>query len=227
MMPRTTYEQKLQRLKDEVVVMGGMVEDAIADTVAALVARDMEASRRVMAGDRAINRLRFDLESSALTLVATQQPVAKDLRLIAAVLEITTELERIGDYAKGIGKINILMGEEPLIKPLIDIPRMAELVQSMIHRALDAFVRLDVEAARAIPPEDDQVDALYNQIYRELLTIMMGHPDTIDQASYLLWAAHNLERAADRVINICERVVFTETGLFGEMDHDDGMAATN
>jgi phosphate transport system protein len=134
-------------------------------------------------------------------------------------------LERIGDYAKGISKINLMIGEEPLIKPLVDLPWMAEKARDMLHRALEAFVKRDVDLACAIPAEDDEVDALYNQVYRELLTLIMADPRTIDQATYLLWAAHNLERAADRVINICERVVFTVTGKLMEMDVEEGAAS--
>jgi phosphate transport system protein len=144
--------------------------------------------------------------------------MAKDMRTLAGVLEIVTELERMGDYAKGIAKICVLIGHEPLIKPLIDVPLMAEKTRSMLQRALDAFVRQDVELARKIPAQDDEVDDLYNQVYRELLTLIMSNPKNIDQATYLLWVAHNLERTADRVINICERVVFTETGELREFE---------
>jgi phosphate transport system protein len=144
--------------------------------------------------------------------------MARDVRTLAAVLELSTELERIGDYAKGIARINLMIGEGPLIKPLIDIPRMAEKARGMLHRALDAFVRQDAALARAIPAEDDEVDALFNQVYRELMTFIMANPRNIDQVNHLLWAAHNLERAADRVTNICERVIFTVTGEMMEMD---------
>jgi phosphate transport system protein len=224
-MPRPILEQKLKALTDDMLVLGSMVEKAICESVEVLRDQDLEAARRLVANDREINRQRFETEEKALVLVATQQPVAGDLRTIAAVLEITTELERMGDYAKGIAKICLMIGEEKLIKPLIDIPRMAEKVCDMIHRALDAFVRRDLELARALPAEDDMVDALYNQVYRELLTIMMGDPKTIDQASYLLWAAHNLERTADRVVNLCERTVFTITGEFDEFDSEDRLDA--
>jgi phosphate transport system protein len=218
---RESFERELQRLQDETLVLGSMVETAIAEAVESLKQRDAQRARRVIADDRIINEKRFDIETAALTLIATQQPVAGDLRTIAAVLEIATELERIGDYAKGVARINLLIGDEPLIKPLIDVPRMSEKTRDMLRRALDAFVKRDVDLARAIPAEDSEVDALYNQVYRELLTFMMSNPRTIDQASYLLWVAHNLERAADRVINICERVVFTVTGEMTELDVDD------
>jgi len=221
-MLRQTFERDLQHLQDEVLVLGSMVEKAILEAVESLRNRDREAARKLVADDRVINEKRFAIESETLTLIATQQPMASDLRTLAAVLEISTELERMGDYAKGIAKINLLMGEEPLLKPLIDIPRMADKATNMLRRALDAFVHRDVDAARAIPLEDDQVDALYNQVYRELLTFIMADPRTLNQATYLLWVAHNLERSADRVTNICERVVFTVTGKMQEMDVEDG-----
>jgi phosphate transport system protein len=221
-MTRETFDRELQRLQDEVVILGGLVEKAIVQSVEVLKQRDLEGARRLIAQDRrVINEKRFAIESEALTLIATQQPMAGDLRVIAAVLEIAHELERMGDYAKGIAKINLMMGDEPLLKPLIDVPLMAEKARDMLHRALEAFVRRDVDLARSIPQEDDQVDALYNQVYRELLTLMMQNPQDIDRATYLLWVAHNLERTADRVANICERVIFMVTGEMVEMDEDD------
>jgi phosphate transport system protein len=195
-----------------------MVERAIIQSVNLLKRRDVAGARRLIAEDLRINEERFAIEADCLTLIATQQPLAGDLRTIAAILEIATELERIGDYAKGIAKINVMMGHEAPLKPLVDIPLMAEKALDMLHRSLDAFVRQDLALARAIPKEDDEVDALYNRVYRELLTIIMSDPRTIDQANYLLWVAHNLERTADRVTNICERVVFTITGEMAEMD---------
>jgi phosphate transport system protein len=224
-MIRETFERDLQRLQDEVLVLGSMVEKAIIESVEVLKRRDMEGARRLIAEDRILNEKRFAIEDDTLVLIATQQPMAGDLRTLAAVLAIISELERIGDYAKGISKINLMIGEEPLIKPLVDLPWMAEKARDMLHRALEAFVQRDVDLARAIPADDDEVDALYNQVYRELLTFIMADPSTIDQATYLLWAAHNLERAADRVINICERVVFTVTGQLMEMDVDEGEAS--
>jgi len=217
-MPRETFDRELQRLQDEIIALGSMVEKALTESVEVLKQRDMEGSRRLIAGDRLINEKRFAIEADTLVLIATQQPMASDLRVLAAILALAMELERIGDYAKGIARINLMIGEGPLLKPLIDIPRMAEKARDMLHRALDAFIQRDVDLARAIPAEDDEVDALYNQVYRELMTFIMSDPRHIDQANYLLWAAHNLERAADRVTNICERVVFTVTGEMAEMD---------
>jgi len=217
-MVRTVFQQDLQRIQDDVLVLGSMVEKALGDAVAALKARDLDEARRIIPADRQINAKRFEIEADTLALIATQQPMAGDLRTLAAVLEIITELERIGDYAKGISKISLLIGEDKLVKPLIDIPRMAEKALDMLHRALGAFVRQDVEAARSIPAEDDQVDALYDQVNRELMTYILSDPSLMEQANWLLWAAHNLERAADRVTNICERVVFTATGEMRELD---------
>ena len=217
-MLRQTFERDLHRLQDEVLALGSMGERALAESVDALKRRDLEAAKRIIAGDREINAKRFAIEGEVLALIATQQPMASDLRVLAAVLETATELERIGDYAKGISRISEMIGQTPLIKPLVDLPRMADKALNMLHRALEAFVQQDVAAARAIPKEDDEVDDLYNQVYRELLTYIIEDPSCMEQANQLLWAAHNLERAADRVTNICERVVFTVTGEMAEMD---------
>lgn len=217
-MPRETFLRELQKLQDDVLVLGSMVEQAIQASVAALKARDLDSARRIIEADLDINRKRFEIEENCLVLIATQHPMAGDLRAIAAVLEIATDLERMGDYAKGISRINLMLGTRPLLKPLIDIPRMADIGCNLLRRALDAFVQRDVEAAREIPKEDDQVDALYNQVYHELLGIILANPATLDDANHLLWVAHNLERFSDRVTNICERVVFTVTGEMKELD---------
>lgn len=209
---RKTFENEIQHLKDEVLLLGSMVEQATLDSVEALKKRDVEAARRIYQTDAKINAKRYAIEEQVMILIATQQPMAHDLRLLASILEVSGELERIGDYAKGISTINIRMGDQPLLKPLIDIPRMAKISADMLHRALAAFINEDAETARAIPKEDDEVDGLYTQVYRELMTFVMSDPKTIDRANYLLWVAHNLERMADRVTNICERTVFIATG---------------
>ncbi|MCS6993178.1 MAG: phosphate signaling complex protein PhoU [Anaerolineales bacterium] len=213
---RKTFEQEIQQLKDEILLLGSMVEQATLDAVEALKKRDMRWSEQIIAADKKINEKRFELENKVMILIATQQPMARDLRMIASILEVISELERMGDYAKGIAVINIRMGEQPLLKPLIDIPRMAQKGTDMLHRALTAFVNGDVETARAIPEEDDEVDMLYEQVYRELMTYVMADARTIERANWLLWAAHNLERLADRVTNICERAVFAVTGEYKE-----------
>jgi phosphate transport system protein len=214
---RKSFDHDIQQVKDEVLVLGSMVEQAILDSVEALKKRDLEAARMIMELDQRINQKRFDIEHKVMILIATQQPMAHDLRLLASILEIAGELERMGDYAKGIAVINIRMGNEPLLKPLIDIPRMAQKGTDMLHRALTAFVQEDVEAARVIPLEDDEVDALYMQVYRELMTYVMADPKAIERANWLLWVTHNLERVADRVTNICERTIFIVTGEIQEM----------
>ena len=209
---RKTFEIEIQQLKDELLLMGSMVEQQIMDSVDALKKRDVDASHRIFNADSKINSKRFGIEEQVMILIATQQPMAHDLRLLASILEVSAELERMGDYAKGIATINMRMGGDPPLKPLIDIPRMAEKGSDMLHRALTAFIREDVVSARAIPAEDDEVDALYTQVYRELMTFVVADPKNIDRANLLLWSAHNLERFADRVTNICERTVFIATG---------------
>lgn len=220
-MLRKTFESEIQQVKDEVLVLGSMVEQAILSTVEALKKRDIKASEEILKADKLINRKRFEIENKLMVLIATQQPMAHDLRLLASTMEIISELERMGDYAKGIANINIRMGDEPLLKPLIDVPRMAQKDVDMLHRALTAFVTEDVETARALPVEDDEVDALYNQIYRELMTLIIQDPKAIERANWLLWVAHNLERVADRVTNICERTIFIATGEMGEVKSTD------
>ena len=215
---RKTFEMEIQQLKDELLLMGSMVEQQVLESVEALKKRDIEASRRIYAGDSKINAKRFGIEEQVMVLIATQQPMAHDLRLLASILEVSAELERMGDYAKGIATINMRIGEEALLKPLIDIPRMAQKASDMLHRALTAFINEDVETARAIPAEDDEVDGLYTQVYRELMTFVMSDPRNIDRANFLLWTAHNLERFADRVTNICERVVYMVTGRMEEVN---------
>jgi phosphate transport system protein len=209
---RKTFEAEIQQLKDELLLMGSMVEQQIMESVEALKKRDIDASHRIFNADSKINSKRFGIEEDVMILIATQQPMAHDLRLLASILEVSAELERMGDYAKGIATINIRMGGDPPLKPLIDIPRMAQKSSDMLHRALTAFIAEDVESARAIPAEDDEVDALYTQVYRELMTFVLADPQNIDRANYLLWTAHNLERFADRVTNICERTIFIATG---------------
>jgi phosphate transport system protein len=220
-MTRRTFDQELHRLQDEVLVLGSLVEEALVESVETLKGRDLAGSRRLIAGDRLINERRYAIEEEAIALIATQQPMARDMRLLAAILEIVTELERMGDYAKGIARINLMIGEQPLIKPLIDLPAMARKAREMLHAALVAFVERDVQAARAIPKGDDEVDALYNQVYRELICHILEDPQVIEQANHLMWAAHNLERSADRVINLCERVVYTVTGELVELSSDE------
>jgi phosphate transport system protein len=214
---RTIFHKKLREIQDEVLVMGSMVGKAIGRSVDALKNRDLELARQVIADDQKINNKRFEIEEKCIQLIATQQPMASDLRVIIAILNITTEIERIGDYAVGIARVVIMIGDEPPLKPLVDIPRMAEQTTDMLRRGLDALINRDAGAARKIATEDNLVDHLYDQVFRELLTFMAEDPKTITRATRLVWVAHNLERAADRVTNICERVVFIVTGKMEEI----------
>ncbi len=220
-MVRKTFESEIQHVKDDVLILGSMVEKALLDSVEALRKRDIKAAEELFEADNDINRKRFEIENHLMILIATQQPMAHDLRLLASTMEIISELERMGDYAKGISNINLRMGDAQLLKPLIDVPRMAQKGVDMLHRALTAFVNEDVAAAGKIPVEDDEVDALYNQIYRELMTYIIADPKNIERANWLLWVAHNLERFADRVTNICERTIFIATGELTEVKSSD------
>jgi len=215
---RTIFHKELREIQDDILAMGSMVEKAISRSIDALKNRDIELANQIIADDKKINHKRFDIEEKCVQLIATQQPMASDLRTVVTVLNIITELERIGDHAEGIAKITIMIGDEPPLKPLIDIPRMAQKTNEMLFRSLDAFINKDVEAARKIAQEDDEVDHLYDQVFRELLLFMMEDPKTVTRATRLIWVAHNLERSADRVTNICERVVFMVTGKMEEID---------
>jgi len=224
-MPREKFEHDLHRLQDEVLELGAMAERAITESVQVLKERDVVRARAIIEADRHINEKRYAIENETLTLIATQQPMAGDLRTLAAILEIASELERMADYAKGIANIAVMIAAEPLVKPLMDVPRMAAKACDMLHRSLEAFIRQDVEAARAIPKEDTEVDRLYEQIYRELVTYIIADPRAIEQANKLTWVAHNLERVADRVGNICERIVFSITGHGEELDTPPALPA--
>jgi len=215
---RTAFHKKLREIQDEVLVMGSMVEKATARSIDALKERDIEKANAIIADDANVNDKRFHIEEECVQLIATQQPMAGDLRAIICVLNIITEIERIGDHAEGIARIVVMIGDEPPLKPLIDIPRMAEKVNDMLHRSLDALINRDTEACRKIAAEDDEVDNLYDQVFRELLSFMAEDPRTITRATRLIWVAHNLERSADRVTNICERVNYMVTGKMEEMD---------
>jgi len=226
-MARLHYEKELQRLQDELLLMGSMVNQALRQSVDLLKRQDLVAAEKLIKADKEINRRRYALEDAVLTLIATQQPMARDMRFLAAVLELASELERIGDYAKGIARITLYLGKDPVIKPLIHIPQMALIVCEMLRAALDAFINLDVTAARQIPHEDDKVDELYNMINVELIQLVIANPAIMDRANYFSWAAHNLERAADRVVNICERIIYTVTGEFIEMDVDETVVSAS
>jgi len=216
-MTRVAYENQIQELRDDVVAMASMVDKAIARSIDALQTQDVGLAKQVRKDDKIVNAARWTGEERALTLIATQGPMAGDLRMIAAALQIFTDLERMADHAAGIAKIVIDTSDEALLKPLVDIPRMSLIAREMLGDSITAFVEQNVVIARRVAIRDDAVDNLHDQIFRELLTYMMADPGTINRATHLLWASHNVERIADRVTNICERVVFTVTGETQEL----------
>ena len=217
-MTRATFERHLNEIEEDMLVLAGMVERAVGRSIDALKNRDTELARIVIVEDMDINRKRYETEEKCLELLATQQPMARDLRTIVAVLHVIVDLERMGDHAEGIAKIAIMLADEPPLKPYIDIPRMAEIAVRMLKASIEAFKLRDVEMARKVCDEDDEVDALYDQVYRELLVYMLKDPKTIERATHITWVAHNLERIADRVTNICERVVYMVQGTYEEMN---------
>jgi len=216
-MTRQNYELQIQQLREAVIGMSAMVDKAISRSTDALRFQDLDLAQLVVDEDIVINRERWRTEELALLIIATQAPMAGDLRVIASVIHIATELERMADHAAGNAKIALQTADEPLLKPLVDIPRMADLAREMLTESITALIQRDAELARSVAARDDKVDALYNQVYRELLTFMLDDHTTISRATHLLWAAHNLERIADRVTNICERVVFAVTGSIEEI----------
>ena len=220
-MPRLTLDRETRLVQDEMLILGSMVEQAILNSVDAFRRRDVEAAHEIVVNDGRINDKRFAIENRILILMATQSPLAHDLRLLAALLEVITELERIGDYAKGIAKVAIHLADEEIPVPFREISTMADLAISMLHRALSAFVNEDVDVAYALPQEDDKVDDLYNTVSRKLVETMINNPSTIDHISQVSWVIHNLERTADRVTNICERIIFIATGELIELDSTD------
>lgn len=215
---RGLFNRQLIDLRDNILDLGEMTKTAIEQAVWALKEQDASLARQVIANDEAINTRRYDIEEQCLMLIATQQPAAGDLRAIIAAIHIVTELERMGDYAAGIAELAIRLADQPHLKPLIDLPRMAEIDREMIHDGLEAYLKHDPDLAFETAKRDAEIDGLYDQIYRELLTYMLEDPRNITRATYLLWVAHNLERIADRVTNICERVIFMITGEFKELN---------
>jgi phosphate transport system protein len=217
-MPREDLDQQLDILQQEISVLAGVVGKAVLRSVDALKRRDLEESRQIVIEDDYIDQKRFEIEDRCMDLIATQQPMARDLRAIIALMHIVVELERMGDYAEGIAKISVMMGDAPTLKPLIDIPRMADKATVMLRDSIDALVNRDLVKAQHVCQSDDEVDELYDQVYRELLLFMIQDPDTIERATRLLWVAHDVERIADRATNIAERVIFLVTGKMVEIN---------
>ncbi len=215
-MARTDFDRDLKVLQDDLMFMGSMVDKAIARSLEALKTRNMELSRRVIDEDDLIDAKSSEIEDKCIDLIATQQPLAGDLRILITVLQVSVELERMGDYAEGIAKISVAIGDDPLLKPLIDLPRMGEMAGRMLRRSLESLVNRDVESALDVIKSDDDVDQIYEQVYRELLMFMIEDPGTVKRATYLLWVSHDLERIADRATNVAERAIFLVTGRMPE-----------
>ena len=215
---RGTLDRDLAQIQDDILRLGSMTEEAIQRSIKALKQRDVDLAQQIIANDVNINDLRYAIEEQCITAIATQQPVASDLRTIVAAIHIATEMERMADHAEGIATLVTRLSDEPLLKPLIDVPRMADISCEMLRSALNAYLARDPEAAMAAAARDDEIDHLYNQVFRELLTYMLQDPRTINRAIFLIWVAHNLERIADRVTNISERVIFMTTGRLEELD---------
>lgn len=209
---RHAFDRALAELQQEILRMGSLVEQAIYNSVHSLASQDLDLAEQVISGDEIIDKLELEIEDRCLKLIATQQPIAKDLRRISTGYKIITDLERMADHAVDIAKVTRRLGGQPLIKPLVDIPRMAQITQKMVKDGLDAYVRSDVELAKSLCDADDEVDHIYSQIFRELLTYMMEDPRTITQATYLLFVGRYIERIADHATNIGERVVYLVTG---------------
>ncbi len=209
---RKIYSQEIQEVKDEVLILASMVENAVMASVQALKDNDLQSSRQILKDDLKINRRRYEIETSIMVLMATQQPIARDLRTLAASLDVCTELERMGDYAKGIATINLRA--EGLSMPLLlrEIYTMAEKAVDMLHRSMTTYAEEDVESARLVVADDDIIDACYNGLYTNAIQSVINDPRNMDRANYVIWVAHNLERLGDRATNICERVMFIVTG---------------
>lgn len=215
---RAAYDQAFNGIQEDILRLSEMVDQAIARSLQSLEQRDQVMAKQIIVDDEEVNNLRFKIEEDCLKLIATQQPAARDLRAIVAAMNIVVDVERMGDYAAGIAKTVIRMGDEPLLKPLVDIPRMVELSRQMLRDAIEAYATRNADQARRIASRDDEVDHLYKAIFDELVEIMAKEPKSAPRATYLLWVAHNLERMGDRVTNIAERVVFINTGDMQELN---------
>lgn len=219
---RAAFDRGLANIQNDLVQMGEQVDHAIQLSLRSLQDRDQRLAQEVIEQDEQINLLRFKIEEGCLALIATQQPAATDLRSVIAIMNVVVDVERIGDYAAGIAKTVIRMGDAPLLKPLIDIPRMADLARDMLRESLQALIRRDVDLAKAAAAKDDDMDMLYMDVFSELVEIMSKVKDSATRATYLLWCAHNLERIGDRVTNIAERVIFITTGNMKELNPKSG-----
>jgi len=215
---REHFHRRLAELQDTVLEMTSMVDRAVERSLDALVNRDVPLANVVIEEDRLINETGYRIQNQCVTLLARESPLAGDLRLVVSVSALATELERMADHAEGIARIVVMMQDEPLVKPLVHIPMMAERARAMMNGAIQAFLDKNVEGAYAVGKQDDEVDQLYDRVYADLIQVMITDPTTIEPATRLLWVAHNLERIGDRATNIAERTVYTVTGQLPEMD---------
>ncbi|MEX2245443.1 MAG: phosphate signaling complex protein PhoU [Dehalococcoidia bacterium] len=217
-MTRELFEKKLREMQDEILIMGSMVEKAVQRSMEGLRTRNTVLSQGVVEEDVAINAKRYEIEERCIHLIALQQPMAADLRVVVAILFIANELERMADHAEGIARISLMIGDEALPRPLGDIAEMGDRAADMLRRSITAFIERDDDAARKLCDEDDAVDNLYDRAYQALIGEMIQSPGEVRSLTYLIWASHNLERIADRVTNICERVIFMVTGQLEEIN---------
>jgi phosphate transport system protein len=225
---RATLDRGLSDIQEDILRLRELIDQALSQSLKSLEERDVALAHQVIEADEKINQLRYKIEEACLSLIATQQPTASDLRMIMAIMSVVVDLERMGDYAAGISKTVLRMGDEPLLKPLIDIPKMVELARNMVRESLQALFDRDVPRAREVAARDDEMDRLYQAIFDELVEIMAHKPDSVHRATYLLWCAHNLERIGDRVTNIAERVIFVSTGDLKDLNvKETGNAGIN
>ena len=215
---RMTFDKGLEEIQSDLVKISELVDHAISRSLQALAEGDIRLARQIVEDDEKINQLRFQIEEAALALIATQQPTATDLREVIALMNVVVEIERMGDYATGVATTVITIGDEPLLKPLIDLPKMVEIARSMLKDSVDALITRDEDRAKEIATRDDEIDVLYRAILDELVEIMVKRPDSVQRANMLLWCAHNIERIGDRATNIAERVVFVSTGVMEELN---------
>jgi phosphate transport system protein len=213
---RSVFDRQLMDLRNDVVDLGSRAEQAIRWAMESLRRRDLNLARVVVEGDYEINRSRWEIEDHATNLIATQQPMASDLRTIITVIHIVTELERIADHAEGIARISLKLGDQSLPAPLGHLPEMAEIGIAMMHQSITAFIDRDVALARSVCDQDDTLDSLYDANYAEVIGRMLMEPNSAKVLTYQLWTAHNLERIGDRATNICERVIYLVTGRLEE-----------
>ncbi len=219
MMVRQTFHHELTDLEQELIRMGALVEDQLRRAVRSLTEQDVVLAHQVIVDDDRVDAMEMDIERRCLTLLALQQPLASDLRVVSTVLKIITDLERMADHASDIAKVTVRLNHEPLIKPLVDIPEMARITSSMVRLALNAYIHRSIDEALTMIRLDDDVDHLYARVFRELLDIMRTQPETVAQGTYLLFVANYIERVADHATNLGEWVIYMVSGRRQELNH--------